>query len=205
MESCVSNQNLPAVVKTPKHRIARWISRIISPPIIASLSAILIAATINTPNAWFWAAFQLFFAILGPVILILVMVRTGKLSDFDIYFRQQRHIPYLVIMACSGISTIVMLIASAPLLQIGFALVGFLQTIGLFVINIRWKISAHSASSASFTILMLYLNGANAIASLFMVPLIVWSRVLLKRHTFWQTIAGSALGFSTALSLFLVV
>lgn len=201
----MSNRNLPTVYKTPAHNIARWISRIISPPIVASVSAILIAIALNTPEAWFWAGFQLFFAILGPVLVILWMVHKGKLSDFDIYFRDQRLVPYITIISCSVIAATSMILARAPVMQIGFAIVSLLQTIALFVINTRWKISAHSSSSASFSILMLYLNGSHAIASLFLVPLVIWSRVLLKRHTFWQTIAGSALGFSTALTIFLFV
>lgn len=201
----MSSQFLPAVIKTPKHRVARWVSRVISPPIVAAMSAILIAAAINQPQAWFWAAFQLFFAILGPVILVLWMVHNGKLSDFDIYFRQQRLVPYLTIIGCSLTAALVMTFAGAPPLQIALAFVGLLQTIGLFVINTRWKISAHSASSASFSILMLYLNGTHALASLILVPLVIWSRVLLKRHTLWQTIAGSLLGFSTALTVLLII
>jgi membrane-associated phospholipid phosphatase len=201
----LSSQYLPAVIKTPRHMIARWVSRIISPPIVAALSAILIAMALNKPEAWFWAGFQLFFAILGPVILILWMVNKGVLSDFDVYFRQQRLIPYVTIIGCSFVATIIMTFAGAPILQIGFAVVGLLQSIVLFIINTRWKISAHSASSASFSILMLYLNGSHAIASLVLVPMVIWSRILLKRHTFWQTIAGSVLGFSTALTVLLII
>jgi membrane-associated phospholipid phosphatase len=57
-----------------------------------------------------------------------------------------------------------------------------------------WKISAHSAATASFTILLGGLFGASLLPYLLGVPLMVWSRVRLKRHTLTQTLAGTLLG-----------
>ena len=58
-----------------------------------------------------------------------------------------------------------------------------------------WKVSAHMAgTSFVFTIASLLGNGLLAVSTLAALPLVGWSRLKLKRHTFSQVIVGSILG-----------
>ena len=68
------------------------------------------------------------------------------------------------------------------------------QTLLMSIINLRWKISAHAAAMAGFAVLCFYLVGILGMLFLLGIPLMIWSRVLLHRHTLGQTIAGSLLG-----------
>jgi membrane-associated phospholipid phosphatase len=69
-------------------------------------------------------------------------------------------------------------------------------TLGLIVFAIRykWKISLHvSIFTASATILTIFNN--NFYPLYFLAPLIAWSRIKLKVHTPYQTLAGFLVGF----------
>ena len=49
---------------------------------------------------------------------------------------------------------------------------------------------------AVFVTLLVYLFGRPLLPTTVGIPLMVWSRVSLRRHTLLQTIAGSVLGIS---------
>jgi len=71
-----------------------------------------------------------------------------------------------------------------------------------FTIRLKWKISLHvSVLTASITILTIF-NQVFYLAYL-LVPLIVWSRIKLKAHDLYQTIAGFILGILVPLIFFI--
>ena len=83
---------------------------------------------------------------------------------------------------------------AAPILIITLGAAALVQVGIMFMINTRWKISAHAASMAVFVTLLVRLFGLPLLPSTVGIPLMVWSRVRLQRHTLMQTIAGSLLG-----------
>ena len=77
-----------------------------------------------------------------------------------------------------------------------------INTIIVFVINLKWKISVHSMGLTGPTTALIFLNPWFFILGLF-GPLVMWSRVILKKHTILQVIAGSILGYIlTAIQLY---
>lgn len=186
------------------HFIARIISRVFSPPFVSIFCVIAAAAFLNTANAWAWAVFQVLFPTLIPVANVFWLLKTQRITDFDIFVREQRTSTYLITSICASLSVIIMLLANAERLQIAMSMVALLQSILLWSINRYWKISAHASAAAGFSILQLYLLGMSGLLFLSMIPLVAWSRVKLGRHTTYQTIAGSLLGVSTSLFALLV-
>jgi len=55
-----------------------------------------------------------------------------------------------------------------------------------------------------FAVIFLYIYGAAAIPALFLIPLVCWARVVMKRHTVSQVMGGTFLtgGISSALFYF---
>lgn len=77
-------------------------------------------------------------------------------------------------------------------------------TLGLlvFIIRLKWKISLHvSVLTASITLLSLFNN--NFIVLYLLIPLVAWSRIKLKVHTFYQVLAGFLIGLFVSLVFFL--
>ncbi len=185
---------LPVLPLTRDRQVARWISRIASPPLMAVSGAIISALEIASRAAWLWMLYIIAFNILVPCAYILWLKRRGKVTDFDVYLREQRFWPYIVSLSCGGISWLAMAAFHAPRLFV----VLFGATVGqgliMFLINLRWKISAHAAGTAGIAVLIWQVLGAASSPVLLIIPLVGWSRVRLGRHSLGQVVAGSAIG-----------
>jgi membrane-associated phospholipid phosphatase len=62
------------------------------------------------------------------------------------------------------------------------------------LINSRWKISAHSAGLSGPLTVLAWIFGFKTLPLFLLIPLVGWSRLYLKAHTFWQVVAGTVLG-----------
>lgn len=190
----IQEQVLPILPQTWHYRLAEWISRLFSPPLIAAVGLMVIFLTQPNRSSAGWAFLTLTLIILAPALFLVYLHRSGEITDLDVYIRQQRIRPYLLSIGCSAFTFALLYIARAPLpLQI-FAAAALLETGGLFLVNLKWKISAHTAAIAGFSTLGLLLGGMAALPLFMAIPLVAWSRVHLKRHTLYQTIAGSLWG-----------
>ncbi|NPV56615.1 MAG: phosphatase PAP2 family protein [Anaerolineae bacterium] len=186
--------NLPEFIPSWDRRVAKIISNVANPALLASCMVLLAAAFVRGTAAWTWAWIGIITNILVPVAFILWMLKRGNISDFDIYYREQRKLPYLVTLSCSMVTVTAMLIGGAPMIFVIIIAASLTQMMIMFLINRRWKISAHAAGMASFSMFLFHSLGVTALPALFGIPLMIWSRVRLKRHTLFQTLAGSALG-----------
>jgi membrane-associated phospholipid phosphatase len=190
---------LPAMPKTRVRHLARWISRIACPPVLEAGGALMTASEIATRAAWYWAVLIVGFNILLPSAYILWLKRQGRVTDFDVFLREQRFWPYIVSLSCGAITWLSMAVLHAPRLFIVLSGATVGQGLIMFLINQRWKISAHAAGTAGIAVLMWQLLGASGSPILLIIPLVAWSRVRLGRHTLGQVLAGSAVGASVFL------
>ena len=174
--------------------IARLLSRLGSPPVIALVGIAVIATVIGNSNGWLWALAYLILAVPLPTLYVLWKVQRGEITDFDIRVREQRIKPYVLILICTAGALLLMIVGRAPGLMIVVAAAGWVQTAILFSVTLWWKISAHCTAMASLAVLALGTIGVAAWPLMLGLPLVAWSRVRLRRHTVMQTIAGSILG-----------
>lgn len=188
------DQCLPVLPLTRDRRVARWISRVTSPPVLAVGGTFLTASEIASRSAWFWAFFIVLFTIGGPAGYVYWLKRRGKVTDFDVYLREQRFWPYIVSLSCGAISWLILAVFHAPRLFTVISGATVAQGLIMFLINQRWKISAHASGTAGMAVLVCELLGRASMPILLIIPLVGWSRVRLGRHTRGQVIAGSALG-----------
>lgn len=172
---------------------ARYISTILSPAAV-SIPLIVLVAFYHTSTlfpALGYASLTLFFLSFGPLVYILLGVRLGKLSDFDVSRRTERTGPFffgllsvtlgllalLFLHAPRNLETVMMITAASGLVMIG--------------ITWRWKISIHAATLAGALTMLTALYGVGMLPTFGLLVLVSWSRVLLRRHTVAQVIAGS--------------
>lgn len=185
--------------------LARWVSRLGSPPLLAIASISLSAQAARTTTAWGWAGFYILVAIALPAAYVLWLVRQGKVTDFDLKVREQRRTPFLVTLVSTLIAWLVLYGGQAPSELVLLTGAGWLQIALLLAITLRWKISAHCASAASFVVWAWFLFGAMAAPLVLIIPLVAWSRLRLQRHDLPQTVAGTLLGsLVLAMMLYLV-
>ncbi len=208
-----STQSAPIPV-SPQHptsksrrvRVAHYVSNILS-PITVSLPFVLLVALYHAQSvstAFLYALLVLFFLSFGPTIYILVGVRIGKFTDPDVSMRSQRTGPFLFGIASAALGLITLFFTHGPKNLQTLLLITIVSGVVMMIITLWWKISIHASSLAAAATLLTALYG-NAILPVFVLLIAVcWSRVVLRRHTLGQVIAGSLVSIALT-SLILVI
>ncbi|MCD6345181.1 MAG: phosphatase PAP2 family protein [Anaerolineae bacterium] len=179
---------------TRGEHVAYWISQLGSPPLVALLALLLTAVTLTLPGIWMWAGVYVLLALIIPLSYLVWLVRRGKVADLDLHLREQRYGPFVVTLAGAALAWGVLTLGGAPQVLRLLAAATGVQTLVVFLITLRWKISVHTSTAAGMTVLVWSVVGKAAAPLVITIPLIAWSRVKLRRHTFWQTVAGIVLG-----------
>lgn len=181
-------------LRQPAWGLAKLISILFSPPLLGSVSLVLVGEKLGGGSIWLWTALYGIGVIALPVLYVIYLMHTGEVSDFHITNRQERIKPLKVALALFFVSFLVFMAAGAPYVFQVFGLVGALQTAFMLLITTRWKISGHSAGAAGFAVLLSALYGPAALPVFLLIPLVLWARVYIDRHDFSQTLAGASTG-----------
>lgn len=180
----------------PLHmRIARSISIILS-PIVISLPLIALVAFYHERNrlmALLYTAITLLFTSIGPLLYILVGVRRGKFSDMDVSMRSQRSGPFLFTILSALVALFMLAVFHGPRDLDTLLLIMIVSGVVMMMTTFWWKISIHTSSLASAATILTALYGVIMLPLFVLVALVGWSRVVLRRHTIAQVIAGSVL------------
>lgn len=192
-------ESIEELIGTPARRkspdvIARVVSNVAAPPVLALLGAVLLTLSSSTTGAWRWAVLLAVTTVLLPSFYVVWMVWRGKISDIHVPNREERLKPYLVTAAAAAVGWAICFFWPAPADFRMLAAANCLQAILFMVITLRWKISLHSAAAGGLTVLGITVFSLSGLYLALTVPLIAWARVRLERHTLMQTIAGAALG-----------
>lgn len=188
----------PSLSKTPsatRIRVARHISNILS-PLAVSLPFIFFVALYHAQNiliALLYALIILFFLSFGPTVYILVGVRTGKFTDPDVSRRSQRVGPFLfgITSALIGLGTL--FFTHGPKNLQTLLLITIVSGFVMMIVTFWWKISIHASSLAAAATFLTALYGSVTLPVFVLLIAVCWSRVVLRRHTVGQVIAGSLL------------
>ena len=150
------------------------------------------------------------FTCILPVLFVLRWIEGkrhhGQKIDMDIPERRDRTYPLIIVILSYFIGAAVLYILNAPILTTILMFSYFSNTLIVFFINFYWKISIHAMGVAGPTTVLIYAFGP--IGCLFgaIIPIVMWSRVYLKRHTVGQVVTGALLGFIlTTLQIHLLI
>ncbi len=146
----------------PRHvRFARIVSNILA-PVTISLPFVVLVAFYHTRNqlaAIVYAFITLFFLSIGPLIYVVIGVRTGKLSDLDVSRRSERAGPFLFGIISTSIGLLVLSLVHGPKdLQTALILTAISAVI-LMVTTLWWKISIHASTMAGAATMLTVLYG----------------------------------------------
>lgn len=196
--------NAIVVPRTWSERVAHWISLVGSPPAMGVLGVMLITTLSDIPAPWTWGFLYVTSAIGLPLVYLVWLVRRGAVTDLDVQLRQQRSRPFLAMMAGQALAWLMLCVGGAPSPLPLIAGAYLAQTSLILLITLRWKISVHTSTAAGVTVAVWGTLGTVAVPFALTLPLIVWSRVKLRRHTLGQTLAGTLLGGSVFLTALLL-
>ncbi len=180
------------------HRFANIISWLLSPIVVAPVVyiAIVMFGYCDDVKSISYITILFVSSTVAPVLLISGLKKVGKISDYNIPFREQRFLPLLVLIAVNALGYEFMKQLHPPRLLTGILLFNAVNTILILLITLQWKISIHLFTLSSSAGLLFMQFGVVALWLLLLVPLLMWSRIVLKAHNFMQTLVGAVVGFA---------
>jgi len=146
------------------------------------------------PGTIGYGALAALFVCVLPLMVLLVLVRLGKVTDHHVSDRKQRAPVLLMALGCIAVGLLVLGAVDAP--ESVFAMV--LAVVGgvavLAVVSPFWKMSGHAAAVSCAAVVSVLMLGAAWAPLLLLIPAVSWSRVVLRAHSLAQVVAGSLFG-----------
>lgn len=185
---------------------ARLFSNIVSPPVMFAILG-LAFALYERPSlqGFLWAAVYGFFVALLPILIVLYLLKTGRIAELHMSNTKERHIPYLTAVLSALAAFALITIFNGPELLRCLSLFNAIELALLGLINVVWLISIHATGiMATMLLVGLVFGWAASLIVLPFVVLVCWVRLYLKRHNPLQIIAGLALGAAVVYAMTLI-
>lgn len=157
---------------------SKWISYICEAPLLAIPTFIILNLSLEMNNFLIIETICLFFATIIPIFVILLWGRI-KGVDRDYTIKESRNYPLLIATSLYFLGTFILWLLGANPLTIALMFCYGSNTLIVFFINLKWKISVHSMGVAGPTTVLMFINPWFFILGL-LGPLVMWSRVTLK-------------------------
>lgn len=186
---------------------AKVVSVVFHPAILILLLPFLVVyrQTESSLYALKWQMFSSLFVFLAGV-LVYLGEKSGVFSDPDLTKRNERNKFYAM-----SIILLLLYIGSVVFFKGIFSLfvviaLGLLFGVVLFAIaNHFFKISIHSGVISGFVISLGILYGINIFfVVVWIAPLMIWARLILKKHTLIEAISGGFLGGTITIATYLI-
>lgn len=194
--------SLPRPIAGHLSVIARAVSDILSPAVLSIPCLLLGILASDVPGTYRYALLYFLVAIPLPVLYVLWLLKSGRVTDFHLPDRRDRTGPFLISIAGAMGAALLLYYFGAPAVFLAPVLAALLQTLVLFLITLAWQISIHTATTTALVTFAVLALGSGASVLAFLVPLVMWARIYLGRHTLAQTVAGACLGCASFTTLF---
>ena len=189
-----------------KHKIAKIISTLTNPPIICIPLFVIICSTLSVKHNQDFLTLEIISLIFASVLPMAIIMIWAKIigTDNDISNRSDRYIPLIVGIVSYFIGFLISLFLNLDNFLTCLLLCYSINTGVVLLITTKWKISVHTTGlSGPNAALILLLGPLGALIGI-LYPLIIWSRVLLEKHTLSQAICGGVQGyFLTVVEMYL--
>jgi membrane-associated phospholipid phosphatase len=179
------------------HKLARLISTVFVPPSFTIIIFTIFAFQLESESIKQIVTIltALGFGFIAPIVLFLILRKTGKLVDQDASRKEERTFPFLIAIVFYLTGLILMIIFKINFISMAFWFCYISNTIITIFINKSWKISAHAMGAAGPFAALTFAFGWIGLLMLPIVIIVGWSRIELKCHTIAQVTAGILLAF----------
>ncbi|MBA3724770.1 MAG: hypothetical protein H0W89_07895 [Candidatus Levybacteria bacterium] len=186
-----------------KSSLARFISFIFNPIILLIFVPLFLLYKVDDDltYALTWTAYTFFF-LLAMTLFIKYMVSRGVFTNMDVSKREQRPLLF-------GMSMVLITFYLGGLFLLDGPRILIIITIGIMIgiilssiINTRLKASMHVATISALIFALAIVYNGYYLLSLFLIPLVAWARLKIKRHTLPETVVGGLLGILLSLCIY---
>lgn len=184
---------LDADTRVAGTRLAGAVTHGLSPALLVSVYLLLLP--LRAPaTSWLQGLVATVFVTGLPWLFLVWMKRRGHVTDLHVRERAQRW-PVFVFAAASlliGFGAELLLQAPTAVFRaMALILAGLLVCA---VVNLRWKLSVHTAVAAFIWLSVFAPVPWGAAAALMLTMLVGWSRIEVRHHTPAQVLAGALVG-----------
>lgn len=185
---------------------ARVYSNVVSPPVMFALLGLAIA--LHERPFWEGLAWSVGYSLLVsllPILFVLYLLRSGRISELHMSNTAERHLPYAIAIGCAVLGLILISLLQGPPTLRCLLIFNVVELSALAFINFYWLISIHVTGITATMLIVWLVFGWSA--SLIVLPFVIsvsWVRLYLRRHTPAQVIAGMILGAASVFSLTLL-
>jgi hypothetical protein len=175
--------------------LARWLSTVFHPFVMIGLMVGVAAAARQTAGeAVRSIGTVVLFTIVPMGVLMWRQVRRGSWENADASNRAERPILYVV----GGVGVFALLVYLVLVRQQSFMVRGVVVTLGMMAVcavATRWiKVSLHMAFAALVAAVLALMRSPIGYVLLLALPALVWSRLVLRRHTSAEVALGGIIG-----------
>lgn len=187
-----------------RQRLAHLASNILNPFLVGLAVIILISfkAASGALDVLKWSLIITSLSILPVYLATLYLVRSRKVDSLFVNIRKQRTKVYLFAGACAVVGWGILLYFGAPKLLVATFVTGIIAVSVFTLINLRWKISVHTAWMAASVTVLIILYGWIVAPALALILLVGWARIELARHSLAQVVAGALFAALIAFGVF---
>jgi hypothetical protein len=155
----------------------------------------------STHNPFLWLMIGLGILVVIPVVAALYLVKTKRVSDWDLSIRRER-IEFISLETIARLGLLLLASAfNAPMIfKVTFLILFAIEFVFSFI-TMFWKISVHAQLTTLLICYSVVFGGWKFAFTLIFLPLIFFARLYLKKHTPAQLLAGSAVTFVMCLSI----
>lgn len=180
-----------------KEKVATIISKAFAPFINSSIAFILLVFpdnNLSVLNKIIYTLIGVMFSTVMPVIYLYWAQKKGKIDSLDIVVRNQRINPLVVGTIMYFMGFILYSFLGAPAIVTGLMFCFATNTLLVVVVTHYWKISIHSMGISGPLMALHIMYGPIVLLAYPLILIVALSRLILKRHTISQIIAGIVIG-----------
>lgn len=174
-------------------RFARAITQVFSPVLLVSAYLLLLPLR-AAPVTWWQAIAAAGFTTGIPWVFVAWMKHRGRVTDLHVRDRAQRWPVFVFAAASLLVGVVAEVLLDAPRAVFGSMALVLAGLVICAVVNLRWKLSVHTAVAAFIWLSACASYPAGPAVALFLTMLVGWSRIEVRDHTPTQVLAGSLVG-----------
>lgn len=176
---------------------ALLISRVFEPLVLFLFILVMVFVKAQLPLGtllWQWSII-LFIILLPPIVLLVRALQQKKISNWDMSDRKQRVRAFAVFLGFFAFGVFFLSLFNEPVITT-FFLYMFGVFLLFFAVTLIYKMSGHLTGLAMWVVCVSSWFGWYTNLFYVALPLLCWSRVVLKRHTLGQVLLGTVFGLT---------
>jgi len=189
-------------------KVAKIVSLIGQPPFLAIVPFVAICMTMceDTTFGIICSAASIFAATILPIVNIIFFSKKFNNTDkLDVVNKEDRMFPLIAGVLGYVVGVVLLFLLNAPWLATVLMICYAVVTGAIALITPYWKISIHSCGVVGPSMGLAICFWPVGLAYFLILPPVVWSRYVLKKHTPMQLLMGAVVGFIITAIIFAVL